>query len=103
MLGKKNKPLRYDFCILNKIGEIELLIEYDGRQHFIYEESSFISYNEYLELINNDKRKNKYCLDNNIQLIRIKYSYYKESDNILKLIVLEKDSETIRKFLVKNE
>ena len=59
--------------------------------------------NEYLELINNDKRKNKYCLDNNIQLIRIKYSYYKELDNILKLIVLEKDSETIRKFLVKNE
>ena len=50
MLGKKNKPLRYDFCILNEIGEIELLIEYDGRQHFIYEESSFISYNEYLEL-----------------------------------------------------
>ena len=103
LLGKKNKPLRYDFCILNEIGEIELLIEYDGRQHFIYEESSFISYNEYLELINNDKRKNKYCLDNNIQLIRIKYSYYKELDNILKLIVLEKDSETIRKFLVKNE
>ena len=54
-----------------------ILIEYDGKQH--YEPVNFRGCSDeqaqktYLDSKQNDKLKNKYCVDNNIQLIRIPY------------------------------
>ena len=98
--GSKNKPLRFDFCILDNDDNIKMLLEYDGRQHYIYEKSSFISYEDFINTKKRDKMKNDYCIKNNILLLRINYNYYNDLENILKLIILEKDSETIRKFMI---
>lgn len=67
------QSLRFDFAvnIKNKL----YLIEFDGKQHFNIE-SQFGDKNKedkYNKLIANDNRKNKYCKDNNIPLLRIPY------------------------------
>lgn len=75
LLGKNKKRLRYDFGIINENKEILYLIEYDGIQHFF---TGF--FNNTLEDLNQiqeyDERKNEYCKQNNIPLIRIKYTEY---------------------------
>lgn len=66
-LKRKNR-LRFDFAIFNN-NTLQCLIEFDGVQHF-NKKNGF--YNE--EIVENDKAKDKYCLDNNIKLFRIKYN-----------------------------
>ena len=70
-----NRPAVFDFYVDNKY-----IIEYDGQQHFEYRENG-ISWNnkEHFEKTQlRDKFKNKWCLDNNIPLIRIPYTHLKE-------------------------
>ena len=98
--GDKEKPLRFDFAILNNDQNLKLLIEYDGRQHFVYEESSMFTEEDFKKLQEHDKEKNQYCIDNNISLIRIDYKNYNNIENILRSVILEEDSETIRKFAI---
>lgn len=69
--------LRFDFYL----PKFNILIEYDGRQHF--EEVEFFS--ESLdEVKKRDNIKNEYCVNNNIPLIRISYkqSVKEELDNL---------------------
>lgn len=70
---KNNKKLPFDFYLPEK----NTLIEFDGIQHFkpIRFKGCSIDYanEQYCELIKRDAIKNKYCTDNNIQLIRIPY------------------------------
>lgn len=69
-------PLPFDFYL----PKYNMCIEFDGRQHF--EETNYFSYS--LEKTqNHDFIKNKYCSDNNIQLIRINY---KDINNIEKFL-----------------
>ena len=70
--GKKQQ-LPFDFYL----PEYNVLIEYDGKQHFepvnFYgcpDESAIKNYND---LKINDKIKNDYCENHNITLIRISY------------------------------
>jgi len=70
---KNNLPLPFDFYIKSK----NLIIEIDGQGHFRPTHFNSCS-NEDAELSYkltriNDKIKNKYCKDNNINLIRIPY------------------------------
>ncbi len=64
--------LRFDFGVFNK-GKLLALIEIDGIQHFEYtpyfhkNPSTFCKQKEY------DIRKNRFCILNNIPLIRIPY------------------------------
>ena len=71
--GKKYM-LPFDFYL----SEYNILIEFDGKQHYIpvnfYGCSDEQAQKIHLELIKNDKIKNKYCDDNNIHLIRIPYT-----------------------------
>ena len=63
----KNK-LRFDFYLPNE----NMCIEYDGKQHF----ESIEWFGGQIALLESKKRddiKNKYCKDNNINLIRISY------------------------------
>ena len=64
----KHGLFRFDFYIPNYQGR-HLIIEVDGEQHFkpIYGRQSFLKGQEH------DRRKNSYCLANNIELYRIPY------------------------------
>lgn len=66
---KKNKLLPFDFYL----PEYNLLLEYDGEQHFKH---SFdrTKKDKLKKQHERDLIKNKYCLDNKINLIRFKYT-----------------------------
>jgi uncharacterized Zn-finger protein len=83
-----SQRLPFDFYL----PEINVLIEYDGRQHFkpvnFYGCSKDEALKSFLELKQNDEIKNKYCADNNIKLIRIPYNE-KNIEEFLKIILFE--------------
>lgn len=64
---KDKMPLPFDFYIDNKY-----LIEYDGKQHF-KDEGLY----DYKKTCLHDSIKNQWCKDNDIPLIRIPYTHYK--------------------------
>lgn len=65
LLSPKNYPLSFDFYIKS----LNLIIEADGTQHYDKKNPNYTKYN-----FNNDQLKNKYCFNNNIDIVRIKYS-----------------------------
>lgn len=77
LVGLKGMPLRFDFAV--KINNKILLIEYDGEYHYnpIESEEKLFIQKEH------DRRKNEYCKNNNINLIRIPYW---EKDNIIDIL-----------------
>jgi len=80
---KSRCKLKFDFYIPNK----NLLIEYDGRQH--YKIGSFIkgrhitTKKELKEMQFRDNIRNKYAKQNGIKLLRIKYTKFNQIDKIL--------------------
>ncbi len=72
--GLSNLPLRFDFYLPN----FNILIEYDGKQHF---DKTSRYWSE--SVITNDNIKNKFCFDNHIRLIRIDYKNYSNIEQIL--------------------
>lgn len=64
-----NRKLSFDFYL----PELNLCIEYDGEQHFKSIEY-FGGENTFKTIQNNDNIKTNYCFNNNIKLIRIKYT-----------------------------
>jgi hypothetical protein len=79
LVGVAGYPLRFDFAILNEDSELVLLIEYDGDFHFkeIYKGDS------YQRSQIHDKRKNDYCISNEIPLLRIPIWEKDNTENIL--------------------
>lgn len=76
------RPLPFDFAVLDKKGNIKCLIEYDGEQHYIPRE--FFGGKEYLRKRKYyDNIKNKYCKKNNLKLIRIPYFEFDNIEQIL--------------------
>lgn len=71
-----NGPLRFDFCIDNK-----LLIEFDGEGHYRDYKGIEGSYEQQKK---NDEKKNRFCQENNIPLLRIPYWRFKDIANLLK-------------------
>jgi hypothetical protein len=72
----------FDFVILDNNNQIIICIEYDGEQHFkpidfFGGEEAFVLQQE------RDKRKNNWCKDNNISLIRIPYYDYNKIEDYL--------------------
>ena len=77
--SNKGNKLMFDFYLPH----YNLCIEYDGEQHF--KSIKYFGGDVTLKNIRErDEIKNKYCLNNNINLIRIPYNEYKNIDNILK-------------------
>lgn len=76
--------LRFDFYL----PEYNLLIEYDGKQHFEPVDFSGNNPEQAEENFKNRKirdwMKNNYCKENNIKLLRIKYNDFKNIKKILK-------------------
>lgn len=78
---KHKIKLRFDFAVF--IGDDIKLIEFDGEQHFRPIQFGGMSIEKSEELfkdnVKRDEIKNKYCADNNIDILRIPYYEY---DNI---------------------
>jgi hypothetical protein len=83
------REYKFDDCVNNKhlpfdfyLPDLNICIEYDGRQHF--ESIEFFGGDEGLIYRQkNDLIKDNYCSDNNIKLIRIPYFNYKIISSIL--------------------
>ena len=67
------KPLRFDFAVFDDDGNIDFLIEYQGKQH--YEPSSkFGGKKGFYQQQFNDNQKRRFCALHNIKLIEIPYT-----------------------------
>jgi len=79
LLGIGNRPLKFDFAIVNNNSDVLGLIEYDGIFHYkkLYDDDGY----ERLKI--HDKRKNEYCQQHNLPLLRIPYWDFDNIENIL--------------------
>lgn len=67
------KPLRFDFAVFDDDGNIDFLIEYQGRQH--YEPSSkFGGKKGFYQQQFNDNKKRRFCALHGFTLIEIPYT-----------------------------
>lgn len=73
---RDKNPLPFDFYIPSK----NLIIEFDGRQHF--EDTGYFSYS-YDKTKEHDEIKNEYCNRKNIDLLRIPYYQIEKINDIL--------------------
>lgn len=80
---KNIRPLPFDFSVLDKFGNIELLIEYQGEQHYNPYIEHFGHVKNYKKIRRNDNIKKIYCEENNIKLLEIPYWDFNEIENIL--------------------
>lgn len=74
---RDKKPLPFDFYL----PDLNIMIEFDGIQHFVVKDSYFKHGVEYIKL--HDNIKNDYCKQNKIKLIRIPYYEINNIDGIL--------------------
>jgi hypothetical protein len=78
--NSEGNQLRFDYYV----PKFNILIEYDGEQH--YKPSKIFGGEEtFIKTQEHDKRKNEYCLKNNIILIRIPYFAKNIEDYLLSL------------------
>lgn len=85
---EKGNRLRFDFAVLDEIGAIKMLIEYDGEQHF-KEIPYFCKDVSFVEKSLRDRTKDEYCKNKGINLIRINYKDNLEnamSDVLIKIM-----------------
>lgn len=67
------RPLRFDFVVFDDGGDIDFIIEYQGRQH--YEPSSkFGGKRGFYQQQYNDNLKRRFCALHDIKLIEIPYT-----------------------------
>lgn len=76
---RHNKPLKFDFYL----EEYNLLIEFDGKQHFLESFSDKPSNNSLKEIQKRDKIKNKFANEYEINLLRISYKEISKINKIL--------------------
>lgn len=70
--SSNNRPLRFDFVVFDDDGNVDFIIEYQGKQH--YEASSKFGGKKGLyQQQYNDKKKRRFCALNDINLIEIPY------------------------------
>lgn len=70
------RPLRFDFAILDDDGNIDFLIEYQGKQHY-QPVSKFGGTRAFYQQQYNDNQKRRFCALNNLKLVEI--PYYEEN------------------------
>jgi len=75
---KYKLPLRFDFFIPSK----NICVEFDGRQHF-EPVKYFGGTKSFIEQMKRDEIKNEFCVQNNIDLIRIPHFEFKNINRIL--------------------
>lgn len=96
----KNRPLPYDFAILDADNKVVKLIEYDGAYHFKpVTKGSVIKMEKAVENLKvqmeHDKIKNDYAKSRNIPLLRIFFLDYKKINDILTNFVYAHDNTEV--------
>lgn len=72
LCSSSGRPLRFDFAIFDDDGDIDFLIEFQGKQH--YEPSSKFGGKKGLyQQQFNDNKKRRFCALHDIKLIEIPY------------------------------
>ena len=96
LIGVSGGLLRFDFAVFSDNNDLEFLIEYDGEFHYqdICEDGSY----EVMQI--HDQRKNQYCKDNNIPLLRIPHWEFDNVEKILEEwltshVLLQKESNEV--------
>ena len=83
LLSQYGYRLRYDFALILE-NKVVAFIEYDGNQHDD-PNAGFGSYanrlSNYYDILDSDSRKNRFAAENNIPLLRIKYT--RQSEEII--------------------
>lgn len=90
---RNKRPLPFDFAIFEN-ETLKCLIEYDGSQHFSPKFAFDKDIEGFKKLIENDSIKDRFCLENNIPLIRIKF-VRSENPEIFKKKIFEKLKEEL--------
>lgn len=73
LTSSNGRALRFDFVVFTDDGEIDFIIEYQGKQH--YEASpKFGGKRALYQQQFNDNKKRRYCALHNINLIEIPYT-----------------------------
>lgn len=72
LIGENNIKLKFDFAIFEK-NKLVRLVEFDGEQHF-NPQSFSQDENTFEKGRMRDKKKNEYCIQHNIPLVRIPYT-----------------------------
>lgn len=80
LLGLGGGRLKFDFAVFNKGNIRTFMMEYDGEFHY----KKFYENDGYEILKKHDERKNEYCEQNNIPLVRIPYWEFDNIEEILK-------------------
>ena len=75
LVSSNGKLLRFDFAVFADDGELDFLIEYQGKQH--YEPSSKFGVKKgFYQQQFNDNKKRRFCALHDITLIEIPYTDY---------------------------
>ena len=72
LISSSGRPLRFDFAVFDDNNELQLVIEYQGIQHY-EAKSKFGGKSGLRKQQCNDMRKREYCARHNIILIAIPY------------------------------
>ena len=82
---KNKKHLRFDFAILDENNELLGLIEYNGEQHYNYRKTGYFAckVNNLKTIQKRDKIKFNFCKDNNIPLLIIPYTEFKNTEKLV--------------------
>ena len=72
LVTSNGRHLRFDFAIFDDDGNLDCLIEAQGKQHYVAVPKFGGSKGLYRQKYNDDLKK-RYCLKNNIRLIAIPY------------------------------
>jgi len=88
--GIGGRLLKFDIPVFWDIEKTKLrmLIEYDGEFHFRWVKGLVIK-KEYERMLQHDIKKNLYCAENNIQLIRIPYWEFNNIEKYLKYYLID--------------
>ncbi len=84
LIGKGQGLLRFDVPIFwdKEQTQLRMLVEYDGKQHYEWIKG-MMTKKEFETLQIHDERKNQYCKNNNIKLLRIPYWEFNNIEEIL--------------------
>lgn len=78
LMSSNGKPLRFDFVVFDDDGNIDFLIEFQGRQHY-QATSRFGGKSGLRKQQYNDNLKRRYCAFHGYKLIEISY----EEENLI--------------------
>lgn len=67
------RPLRFDFAVFDDDGNIDFLIEYQGKQHY-QPVSKFGGARGFYQQQFNDRMKRNFCADHGLTLIEVPYT-----------------------------